>query len=61
MTSEQFIQLMSRDKKALGGKIRLVLLKSIGEAVISGDYDKQILIDTLEQHHDTASWTQLGL
>jgi len=48
MTSEQFIELMLRDKKTLGGKIRLVLLKSIGDAIITSDYNKDLLHQTLD-------------
>ena len=36
-------QLMALDKKVLGGRIRLVLLKSLGEAVVTGDYDTRAL------------------
>jgi 3-dehydroquinate synthase len=36
-------QLMSLDKKVLGGRLRLVLLKSLGEAVVTGDYDSRAL------------------
>jgi 3-dehydroquinate synthase len=35
MDSSAFIELMQRDKKVMDGKIRLVLLRSIGDAVIS--------------------------
>jgi 3-dehydroquinate synthase len=34
---ERYLELMSHDKKVEGGKLRLVLLRSIGEAVIFGD------------------------
>ncbi|HEY9149210.1 MAG TPA: 3-dehydroquinate synthase, partial [Gammaproteobacteria bacterium] len=36
MTEQQFLDLMAVDKKVLDGGLRLVLLKAIGEAVISG-------------------------
>jgi 3-dehydroquinate synthase len=36
---ERALALMALDKKVQGGKIRLVLLKALGEGVISGDYD----------------------
>ena len=39
MTAEDFIQLMARDKKVQQGNIRLVLLKAIGDAFISNDFD----------------------
>jgi len=48
MTAEQFIDLMMRDKKALGGIIRLVLLQSLGNAIISSDYSREALDQTLE-------------
>ena len=37
MTVEQFLDLMGRDKKVLDGKLRLVLLASMGEACIVDD------------------------
>jgi len=47
MTSKQFMSLMSVDKKVQNGQIRLVLLKNIGQAVISDDYSKVCLAETL--------------
>lgn len=44
LDSKRFIELMSVDKKVLDGAIRLVLLRSIGEAVITSDFG----IDTIE-------------
>ncbi len=35
MTGEQFLQLMALDKKVLDGRLRLVLVKAIGEAVVT--------------------------
>ncbi|MDX1504829.1 MAG: 3-dehydroquinate synthase [Spongiibacter sp.] len=37
MSVDQFLQLMGRDKKVLDGRLRLVLLKSLGEAYVSSD------------------------
>ncbi len=45
---QQFMQLMSVDKKVLDNKIRLILLKSIGNAVISDDFDAKALSDMLQ-------------
>ncbi|MCW8195337.1 3-dehydroquinate synthase [Proteobacteria bacterium 005FR1] len=45
---EQFISLMSADKKVLDGKIRLVLLKAIGSAVITDEVPRADLVATLE-------------
>ena len=44
---EQYLDLMSSDKKAELGKIRFILLKAIGEAVIEGDVDSELLNSTL--------------
>lgn len=48
MTAEQFMELMSVDKKVQNGVIRLVLLQGIGKAVISDDYSPVLLTETLE-------------
>jgi 3-dehydroquinate synthase len=44
---EKYLQLMGLDKKVVGGKIRFVLLKSIGSAVISGNVEPELLRQTL--------------
>jgi len=51
ITTDKFIELMGRDKKALGGQIRLVLLKAIGESVVTADYPSDILRESLDAHH----------
>ena len=38
-----YLKLMQRDKKVKNGRIRLVLLRDIGEAYISDDYDSKSL------------------
>jgi len=53
MNSEQFLSLMSVDKKVQDGVIRLVLLKGIGEAVLTDAYDQQKLLDTLAEFQPT--------
>jgi 3-dehydroquinate synthetase len=45
---ERARELMAFDKKVLGGKVRLVLLKSLGEAIVTGDYDPRALEAVLE-------------
>ncbi len=40
---DTLLRLMAVDKKAQAGKIRLVLLKSLGEAVVSDDYNPALL------------------
>jgi 3-dehydroquinate synthase len=47
MNEEDFIQLMSVDKKVLEGKIRLVLIKELGRAIVTDDFDQQLLKETL--------------
>ncbi|CCK77810.1 3-dehydroquinate synthase [Oleispira antarctica RB-8] len=54
MSNQDFIDLMQVDKKVLDGKLRLVLLKSIGEAVVTSDFSA----DTL--HQTLAAGKQLG-
>ncbi|RFC35057.1 MAG: 3-dehydroquinate synthase [Candidatus Nitrotoga sp. SPKER] len=44
---EKYLQLMELDKKVVGGKIRFVLLKSIGCAVISDGVKQELLRQTL--------------
>ncbi len=41
---------MRIDKKVLGGRLRLVLLRGIGEAFVSADYPPDALIQTLAAH-----------
>ena len=48
MDEKQFLDLMSVDKKVLDGVLRLILLKSIGDAVVSSDYSKQQLADAIK-------------
>lgn len=47
MSAQQFMDLMAVDKKVQDGVIRLILLKGIGEAVISDDYEPAKLQQTL--------------
>jgi 3-dehydroquinate synthase len=45
---ETYLDLMGLDKKVEGGKIRFVLLKQLGKAVIYGDVAADLLRQTLE-------------
>ena len=47
ISAERFMQLMAVDKKVLDGQLRLVLLRDIGEAKITADFDPQALKQTL--------------
>ncbi len=44
---ERYLRLMKVDKKVMDGRIRLVLLKAIGSAFVSDDYDADLLRQTL--------------
>ena len=48
MTCQQFLSIMAVDKKVLDGRLRLVLLKSIGEAVITSEIDVADVKATLQ-------------
>ena len=47
MTAEDFLRHMTRDKKVWDGRIRLVLLKSIGCATLVSDYPDSVLHEVL--------------
>ena len=47
LTVDEYLQHMAVDKKVLSGKIRLVLLESIGKAVVSEDFDMEQLKETI--------------
>ncbi len=51
ITPQQFLDLMSIDKKVIDGSLRLVLLKSIGEAVVTAEIDSEKLMQTLSQNY----------
>lgn len=48
MSPLKMVEVMGLDKKVLDNKIRLVLLKSIGEAVITDDFDNALLLESIE-------------
>ena len=48
INEDQYLELMSMDKKVVNGKIRLVLQKGIGDSVITSDYDAKHLKTTLQ-------------
>ena len=47
MTEDDFLEHMAIDKKVIDGRLRLVLLRRIGEAVVTADYPKEVLQATL--------------
>jgi len=50
LSVEQFLAFMAGDKKVQAGKIRLVLLKAIGQAYVTGDYPAEMLEATLREY-----------
>lgn len=50
ISPDDFLRLMSIDKKARQGVVRLVLLEKIGQAVVCADYDPSKLRDILKSH-----------
>lgn len=55
MRAEDFLQHMAVDKKVLNGQLRLVLLKRLGEAVITSDFPREALEATLNANYDALS------
>ena len=52
MPFEQYINLMGLDKKVADGRIRFILLQSLGRAVITSDVPQALLEQTLEASCD---------
>ena len=48
MARADFSELMAPDKKVQNGRLRLVLLNQIGDALVTGEYDPNALTRTLE-------------
>jgi 3-dehydroquinate synthase len=47
MTEQQFLDIMAVDKKVLSGKLRLVLLTSIGCAIVTEEAPQEKIIDSI--------------
>jgi 3-dehydroquinate synthase len=54
ISEDQYMALMSMDKKVVDGKIRLVLQKGIGNSVITSDYDTEHLKTILQTSNFSA-------
>ncbi len=50
MRPERFLELMAVDKKVLDGRLRLVLLKGLGQAVVTEEFDLQVLEKVLDEY-----------
>ena len=48
MTLDRYMNAMAIDKKVVDGKIKLILLKNLGEAFVTSDYDPKLLEQTLK-------------
>lgn len=51
MNADKFIELMALDKKVSDGVLKLVLYKSVGNAIISKDYTDAILRETISESY----------
>jgi len=47
-SAERYLELMRHDKKVSAGVLRLVLLKAIGQAVVSADADDMAIMDAVK-------------
>ena len=54
LLSPRFLKLMAVDKKVVDGRLRLVLLKKLGGAVVTDDYPRTDLEATLESRREAA-------
>lgn len=52
MSAKTFLELMQVDKKVIDGSLRLVLLKGIGQSLITADYAPEQLTQTLTSMSD---------
>jgi 3-dehydroquinate synthase len=49
-----YLELMSHDKKVIEGKLRLVLLKGIGRAVVASDVDAKLVVAAIRERTPSA-------
>ena len=53
MKTDHFLSLMAVDKKNVDGKLKLILLKgTLGNCVVSGDFDHSVLLQLLRSYCD---------
>ncbi len=53
ITDDTFLSLMSVDKKVMDGVLRLVLMRGIGQSLLSDDYTSEELIDAIHHSRNT--------
>ncbi|MCG2608042.1 3-dehydroquinate synthase [Acinetobacter sp. SM34] len=51
---EEFLAYMSHDKKVLNGQLRLVLMKALGQAVISKEFDVELMKQAILANQEKA-------
>ena len=54
LAPERMLDLMAADKKIRRGRLRLILLRGIGDAVMTGEFDPELLHETLEAGREAA-------
>lgn len=54
LSADEFLALMAIDKKVAAGRLRLILLKGIGQAVIADHIDTDEIVATLNHHRSAA-------
>jgi 3-dehydroquinate synthase len=54
LSPDRWLELMAVDKKVLDGRLRLVLLRDLGEAVVTADFDTAALRSLLSDLHASA-------
>ena len=50
MDYDAFMKIMGVDKKVRAGKINLVLLRALGHAFVTADFDPELLRETIGAH-----------
>lgn len=50
ITPERFLELMAVDKKVQGGQLRLVLMKALGQSVITAEATRERILGMLDAH-----------
>ncbi len=53
LSATQMRELMQGDKKTAAGRVRLVLYRALGDAMLSAEYDDALLMDTLHHYCET--------